>query len=394
VSLLRPRREVRALNYQKVWGSGGDWQSYRESSALAHGAVYACARLISSKVAGCPIDVFRDHGDGTAEKVAKTPALFLNPSRRETPVEWKYRAVNSLVLRGNTFGLPDSLIHPTQVHWVNPSLVTVNDAMYPDVAASYHYRSLVLSDVEIVHMATFVEPGSVRGLSPITVFKKTFEAGLSAQEYGIDWFDSGGQPTGLLQTDQAIDDVEATTLKQRWAESRQDGGIAVLGNGANYQQTTISPDESQFIETQRFSVNQVARIFGVPPEMIGGDAGNSLTYSNREQRAIDFVTLTLAPYITELEEHFSRFLPDPLFVKLNTEQLLAGDLKSRLEARAIGIASHQITPTEARAEEARSPLTDAQKAELAAVPIIVTPAGKLKAAPAPSAPTVAPGAAA
>ena len=94
-----------------------------------------------------------------------------------------------------------------------------------------------------------------------------------------------------------------------------------------------------------------------------------------------------------MEEHLTRFLPEPLFVKLNTEQLLAGDLKSRLEARAIGIASHQITPTEARAEEARSPLTDAQKAELAAVPIIVTPAGKLKAAPAPSTP-VAPGAAA
>lgn len=377
MSLLKPRREVRALSYQSVWGSGGDWTSYRDANALAHAAVYACARLISSKVAGCPIEVFQDHGDGTALRLPKVPSIFLKPCRRETPGEWKYRAVNSLVLRGNTFGLP---IAKEQLHWLNPALVTVDDSQYPDVAASYYYRAKSLTDDEIVHMATFVEPGSVRGLSPIAVFKKTFTAGLSAQDYGNAWFESGGHPTGLLQTDQAIDDTEAKTLRTRWTEGRQDGGIAVLGNGAKFQAITVAPEESQFLETQRFSGSQVAQIFGVPPEMIGLDAGNSLTYANREQRAIDFVTFTLAPYITALEEHFSRLLPDPLFVRLNTEQLLAGDLKSRLEARAIGIASHQITPTEARAEESRPALTDEQKAELAAVPLTITPTGKLKAA--------------
>ncbi|MCU1590035.1 MAG: phage portal protein [Frankiales bacterium] len=406
MSLLRrtsPTPEKRSVSYQDVWGSGGDWESYKTQASMTHVAVYACARLISSKVAGCPIEVFRELGDGTAEKVRSQP-IFRAPFRRETPGEWKYRAVNSLVLRGNTYGLPlrgpnltDAALtaFPSQVAWLQPDLVTVNDAQYPDVGATYHYRAMgPLSDSEIIHMATFVEPGSVRGLSPIGQFRKVYEAGLAAQQYGSDWFDTGGQPSGVLETDQALDDVEANTLRKRWTELRQGGGIAVLGQGAKYKGIQVSPNESQFLETQRFSISQVARIFGVPPEMIGGDAGNSLTYANREQRAIDFVTFTLAPYITALEEHFTRLIPAPYFVKLNTEQLLAGDLKSRLEARAIGIASHQLTPTEARFEEGKRPLTPEQLTELAAVPITITPNGKLKSTSASTGDTAEPGAAA
>jgi HK97 family phage portal protein len=384
MSLLRPKVEARALSYRDVWGSGGDWQSYKDQGTKALGAVYACGKLISTKVAGCPIEVHRVHPDGSHTRIA-TPSTFTNPFRRETPFEWKYRAVNALALRGNAYGLAALTGLDFQVGWLDDSLVTVDDAMYPDVAPTYYYRARTLAPADIIHMALDVVPGRVRGTSPIGTFKRTFEAGMAAEKYGSDWFATGGQPSGILKTDQAITDDEAKILKSRWAESRAtSAGIAVMGNGAEYQQIQVTAEEAQFIETQRFSVEQVARIFGVPPEMIGGSAGDSLTYANREQRAIDFVTFTLAPYITLLEEHLSRLVPRNQVVVLNTEKLLAGDLQTRLQARAIAIASHQMTPNEARAEEGRQPLTEEQKAELSAVPIVVTAAGKLKDATGPT----------
>lgn len=378
---MRVRRESRSLSYQDVWGAGGDWTSYRTGPALTLGAVYACARLIAASVARMPIQVFRLKADGTAEQVS-TPPIFRMPCRQETPFTWKYTCVSGLVLRGESFGLPVGFStggFPAQLHWLNQNLVTVNDAMYPDVAADYWYRSKHLADTEIMHISAFVEAGSVRGLSPIAVFKKTWDAGLAAQEYGLEWFEGGGQPPGVLQSDLDIDDERADRLKRRWDAKRRSGGIAVLGSGAKYQQIQVNPDEAQFLEAQKFSVTQVARIFGVPPEMIGGDAGTGLTYTNREQRAIDFVTLTLAPYIRALEEHFSRLVPAPLYVRLDTADLLATDLLTQLQAFAVGIASHQVTPDEARAARHQGPLTPEQIAQLQAVPLTVTPAGKPKA---------------
>lgn len=380
MSLLRPRRESRALSYQDVWGSGGDWNSYRTNSALTLGAVYACARLISSSVARMPITVFRKQSDGTSSRV-DTPPIFRVPARQETPFEWKYRCVSGLVLRGESFGLPSGFStggFPAQLLWVDNTLVTVNDALYPDVAAEYWYRARHLMDTEIVHMTAFVQAGSVRGLSPIATFRKTFEAGLAAQEYGLEWFSSGGQPSGVLKSEMDIPDDVAERLQKRWRDKRRNGGIAVLGSGADYQQVQVAADEAQFIQAQQFSVSQVARIFGVPPEMIGGESGGANTYTNREQRAIDFVTLTLAPYIAALEEHFTRLVPAPMYVVLDTTSLLSTDLKSQLEANAIGIASHQITPTEARATRNLGPLTPEQQAELQAVPLTITPGGKPK----------------
>ena len=371
---------------QDVWGTGGDWSSYKDGASSRLGAVYACVKLIASNIAGCPLEQYRALPDGTAERTTLAP-LFKKPARRETPFEWKYRAVNALALRGNAFGLPLELPYPSQLLWLPNNLV--NDQMYPDEAPEYWYRARHLLAGELVHVAMHVEPGSVRGLSPLEAFRKTYEAGLAAEAYGAAWFDTGGQPTGVLQTDQSIDDVEAKTLKNRWSESRRDGGIAVLGNGAKYQAVQVTAEESQFLETQRFSVEQVARIYGVPPEMIGGTASSSsVTYANREQRAIDFVTLCLRPYLVALEDHLSRLVPGQQFVMFNTEKLLAGDLKTRVEARAIAIASHQMTPDEARAEEGRQPLTEEQQKQLERVPLTITALGR----PKDKAPTATPAA--
>lgn len=378
MSLLKPRRESRALTYQQVWGTGGDWNDYRTQRALAHTAVYACARLIASTVARMPIDVYRRNPDGTSSPAA-VPGIFRIPCRQETPFEWKYRAVASLVLRGEAFGLPYGSStggFPAQLHWLDPNLVTVNDSQYPDLAPDYYYRARHLTASDIVHMSAFCEPGSVRGLSPIAVFRRTFDAGLSAKEYGLRWFDGGGQPSGILQSDLNLTDQQANTAKVRWDEHRQGGGIAVIGSGAKYQPIQLAPEESQFLAAQRYSVTEVARIFGVPPEMIGGDSGNSKSYSNREQNNLDFINITLVPYMAALEEHLTRLIPAPLFVRLNTDDLLRADLKSQLEAFAVGISSHQITPAEARAARDLPPLTPEQQAELQAVPIITSPQGK------------------
>jgi HK97 family phage portal protein len=121
----------------------------------------------------------------------------------------------------------------------------------------------------------------------------------------------------------------------------------------------VSPDEAQFLDSQRFTVEQIARIYGIFPEMIGGaTSGSSVTYANREQRAADFLTFGLMPYLIALEDGLSGLVPGPNRVKFNVDGVLRSDLKTRYEAHAIGIDSGFLTIDEVRQLEDRPPLPE------------------------------------
>jgi HK97 family phage portal protein len=133
----------------------------------------------------------------------------------------------------------------------------------------------------------------------------------------------------------------------------------VLDNGAKYKPITIAPEESQFLETTKANVAAVARIYGVPPEMIAGEVGNSLTYANVEQRSLDFLTYGVTPWLVRLERAISALLPRGQFVKFNAGALLRTTTKARYEAHEIGIRAGFLTVNEARALEDLPPLEEA-----------------------------------
>jgi HK97 family phage portal protein len=216
---------------------------------------------------------------------------------------------------------------------------------------------------------------------------------LSSRKFANDFFEGGGIPKAVLTTDQKVDQTQAKTVKDRLMAAFRGREPLVLGAGLRYEMISVKPEESQFLKTQEANVAQIARFFGVPPEMVGGSGGHSMTYANVEQRSLDFLTYSLAPWLKRVEDALSPLLPNPQYVKFRVEDLLRTDAHTRAQVDMFQIAAKVKTPTEVRDGYGLPPMTDAQKAEANMVPLGIGPLGRptalpgLNTPPGPAAPT-------
>jgi HK97 family phage portal protein len=190
----------------------------------------------------------------------------------------------------------------------------------------------------IWHVKAFTAPGQVLGLSPIQHARQAIGLGIGAERYAAKFFGESAIPSGVLTSDQDIKQERAEHLKARWKQAH--GGnrdIAVLGSGAKFQAVTIPPEQAQFLETTQANVRTICRYFGVQPELIGSDSGGSLTYANVEQRALDFLTFGLRPWLVRLEVALSALLSSTTTVKFNAAALVRTDLLTRYQAHESAI---------------------------------------------------------
>lgn len=352
--------------------------------ALALAPVFAAGRLLASNVASLPLQVYRQSGDGGMKM--KLPPLFRQPSATGRPRDWIFRAMTSLVYRGNAVGMVrarNTLEYPTQIEWLNPDDVYVDDRQLTGRGSFedpvwYVYGQEVPSS-DIVHIPWFVMPGRVWGLSPMAAFASTVGVGLAAQEFKLDWFRSGGTPPGTFKNStQTVDQQAANTIKRRVVQAIRSREPMVYGKDWDYTPITVGDNEAQFVETMRLGATEIATIYGIPPEMIGGDSGKSMTYSNTEMQGIDLVRFCLQPWLTTLEDALSALLPSPQYVKFNVDALIRSDSRTRYAnyqtARTIGL----MNIDECRALEDLPPLPDGAGEDY-------TPLGKA-AAPEPADP--------
>jgi HK97 family phage portal protein len=134
----------------------------------------------------------------------------------------------------------------------------------------------------------------------------------------------------------------------------------VYGKDWTYNAISVPPEEAQFVETMKLTTNTVASVYGIPPEMIGGESGSSMTYANVEQQQINFVMFTLRPWLVLLETAFSALLPDRQYVKFNSDALIRADLKTRWEVNQIRVDMGAANIDEIRAQEDEPPLPNGQ----------------------------------
>jgi HK97 family phage portal protein len=359
----------------------GGMQSPTISTSLQVSAVWACVRLIADSVSMMPVHAFTL--DGPTRKPIPDPPLLVRPSADAGMCDWLYMMIVSLMLRGNAYGRivsRDSMQYPTQIEWLNPDDVTVRVDRLGNV--EYTVNGVKVARSELHHVRAYRMPGSVTGLSPIQYAASAIQTDRSVQEFAYGFFRDGAHPSSVLLSDEEFTQDQARTIKERFIASIKGREPSVLTGGMKYEQIQVSPNESQFLETQKYNVAQIARIFGVPPEMIAAEAGNSMTYANVEQRSLDFLTYSVQPWLTRIEASLASLLPGRKHVRFDTSVLLRTDLETRLKATAIGIASHQLLPDEARAMGDLPPFTDAEKAEADLIPMTVTPSGLPKALPA------------
>ena len=328
--------------------------------ALRLSTVWRCVNLLADLVAGFPVHEYRKSGNVREE--LPDPPLLVDPSPGMLPLDWRRGLMVSWLLRGNLAGLvaaTDSLGYPTMIELAHPDELSITRT-----AGRYRYT---LGGVEhdpwprgdLWHVPAFTIPGRRAGLSPISYAAESIGLGLNVRRFGSDWFADGAHPTSVLATEHEVAEDVAKIIKDRFVKAL--GGRrepVVIGNGFELQQLQIAPEESQFLETTRANVADVARYFGVPPELVGGESGGSLTYANVEQRSLDLLTYTVAAWVLRVEGALSALRPRPRYVKLNTDTLVRTSLLDRYRAHEIAIRNGWRSRNEIRTIEDAGPIPD------------------------------------
>lgn len=317
-------------------------------AALSNDAVWASVRLLADAVAMMPAHAYT-YRNGQRVPIPD-PKILTEPEPYTTFATWIYKLMVSALLRGNVYGVPVSfdgngykqqiqLADPDQCHWVQRGGV-----WRVSVAGVEYDRA------DILHIPAFPVPGSPEGLSPIKyAAARPLGVAGAAAAFGEGFFRDGANPSALLIADQPM---TGDTLKRAEdALTKNPGSRApriISGPGLKWQQMSIAPEESQFLLTQKFTVTQIARVFGVPPEMIGGEASNSMTYANVTQRAMDFLTYSVQPWLARIEAALSALLPADRHVRFDTSVLVRLDALTQAQVDEIRTTAGHKTIDEVR----------------------------------------------
>lgn len=349
--------------------------------AMRNSSVWACIELIASTGSSLPLDQYRQI-DGTTSQV-QIDLLFTNPDPDPSVTGTGFRGqlLRSAVTRGNAYAM--LVVDPVS------GRPTAAVTLHPDrVVWRYEQGWQTYVDGKPVarwplgplwHFALFQQPGSPVGLNPIEYHKQTIGASIAAQRFGAQFFDSGGNPSLIIQVPEEPTAEQSKALKAKVLDvTRGNREPLVLPQEMRIERVSIPPDDSQFLETQRYGTEEIARIFlGGFPELIGSavTGGGSITYANREQRLQDFLTLSLAPrYLVPLEAALSSLLPPNNWVRHNFDALLRSDLAGRYQSYKTAAEVSQmmgaplLTVNEMRAYEGLPPVDagDALPAEAVA----------------------------
>lgn len=335
--------------------------------ALKLTAVFGCVRVLAESVGMLPCFLYQatDNGRIKAPKEKLYSLLYIAPNEYMTPQEfWEY-LIGCLCLRGNfyaykvkVFGevvellplLPDSVQPKLNEKWEPVYQVTFPDGSYK-----------TLSQEEIWHVRTFTTDSLV-GLSPISYARQAIGLGLATEEHGARLFNNGAVPSGVLQTDQSLTDEAYKHLKDNFQEQHQGLSNAhkpmILEMGLKWNNISMSAEDAQFLDTRKFQLEEICRIFRVPLHMLQNT--DRATFSNIENLGMGFVNYSLVPYLTRIEQRINNGLVSKekrgqFYAKFNVGALLRGDMKSRYESYATGINWGILSPNECRDLEERNP---------------------------------------
>ena len=343
-----------------------------ERTAMQMTAVYACVRILAESIAGLPLHLYRYKGNGK-EKAIDHPLYVLlhdEPNPEMTSFVFREALMSHLLLWGNAYAqvIRDGKGQVTSLYPLLPNRMTVDRDEHGRLYYRYQRGSdeateekkakqetVILQPSDVLHIPGLGFDGLV-GYSPIAISKNAIGLAMAAEEYGSKFFANGAAPAGVLETPTLIKDV--SKLRDSWNEayggSRNAGKVAILEQGVTFKPISMSPQDSQLIETRKYQLDEIARIFRIPPHMIGDL--EKATFSNIENQSREFVTYTLGPWMARWEQGLNRALLLPsekgrLYVKFNVDGLLRGDYKSRMEGYSIGIQNGFMSPNDVRALE-------------------------------------------
>ena len=338
--------------YAFYMGGSSSGKSVTERSAMQMTAVYACVRILSEAIAGLPLQLYHLKDDGGKEKAIDHPLYLLlhdEPNPEMSSFVFRETLMTHLLLWGNAYAqiIRNGKGQVVALYPLMPNKMTVSRDEKGQLYYTYQKSqeelpkdsayTVTLHPSDVLHIPGLGFDGLV-GYSPIAMAKNAIGLAIATEEYGAKFFANGATPGGLLEYPGTVKDPDK--IRDSWSKGFSGGNshkVAILEEGMKYTPISISPEQAQFLETRKFQINEIARIFRVPPHMVGDLEKSS--FSNIEQQSLEFVKYTLDPWVVRWEQSIQRTLLLPeekrsYFVKFNLEGLLRGDYQSRMNGYA------------------------------------------------------------
>jgi len=350
----KPKNYLSSSFYSFFFGGTSSGKPVNETTAMQMTAVYSCVRILSEAVAGLPLNVYRYNNTGGKERALKHPLYRLlhdEPNPEMTSFAFRETLMSHLLLWGNAYAqvIRNARGEVIALYPLMPDKMTVdrdnNGRLFylyqrgaEDAKAVGNDRRVYLPPSDVLHIPGLGFDGLI-GYSPIAMAKNAIGLAMATEEYGAKFFANGAAPSGVLEHPGTIKDPQR--VRDSWNAAYQGSSnahkIAVLEEGMKYTPIGISPEQAQFLETRKFQINEIARIFRVPPHMLADLEKSS--FSNIEQQSLEFVKYTLDPWVVRWEQSMCRVLlseseKPAYFIKFNVDGLLRGDYASRMSGYA------------------------------------------------------------
>jgi len=350
----KPKDSLSGSRYSFFFGGTTAGKPVNEHTAMQMTAVYSCVRILAETLAGLPLHVYKYNDSGGKEKYLQHPLYKLlhdEPNPEMTSFTFRETLMSHLLLWGNAYAqiIRNARGEVIALYPLMPNKMTVdrdkNGRLFylyqrniEDAPTLGKDTLVYLDPSDVLHIPGLGFDGLV-GYSPIAMAKNAIGLAMATEEYGAKFFANGAAPGGVLEHPGTIKDPQK--VKDSWNAAYQGSTnshrVAVLEEGMKYQQIGIPPEQAQFLETRKFQINEIARIFRIPPHMLADLEKSS--FSNIEQQSLEFVKYTLDPWVVRWEQTMCRSLlmeseKPTVFIKFNVDGLLRGDYASRMSGYA------------------------------------------------------------
>lgn len=365
----KPKNSMVGSSYAFYMGGSTAGKTVMERSAMQMTAVYSCVRILAEAIAGLPLHLYRENTEGGKEKATNHPLYRLlhdEPNPEMSSFVFRETLMTHLLLWGNAYAqvIRNGKGEVIALYPLMPNKMSVdrdeNGHLYYECHRSHDEAlkdasTVYLAPRDVLHIPGLGFDGLV-GYSPIAMAKNAIGLAIATEEYGAKFFANGAAPSGVFEHPGTIKDPSKVrdAWQSQFGGSSNSGKVAVLEEGMKYTPISISPEQAQFLETRKFQINEIARIFRVPPHMVGDLEKSS--FSNIEQQSLEFVKYTLDPWVIRWEQSIMRILLTPeekksLYVKFNVEGLFRGDYQSRMTGYATARQNGWVSANDIRALE-------------------------------------------
>ena len=362
----KPKDSYDSPSYSYFFGRTQAGKRVNDRTAMQIIAVYACVRVLSEAIAQLPLHVYQ-YTDSGKERVPTHPLYFLlhdQPNPEMTSFVFRETLMAHLLIYGNAYaqiirnGRGDVLgLYPLMPDKMKVDRDEKNRLIY--IYSRYDEANpnlkeqgdIVLYADEVLHIPGLGFDGLV-GYSPIALAKNAIGISIACEDYGASFFGNNANPSGVLEHPGVIKNPDK--LRDAWHRAyggRNAHKVAVLEEGVKFTPISIPNNEAQFLETRKFQIEEIARMYRVPLHMIG-DLDHA-TFSNVEHLSLDFVKYSLDPWIVRWEQGLQKALLSDsekgrYFIKFNVDGLLRGDYASRMQGYSIGIQNGFLCPNDVR----------------------------------------------